>query len=64
VPGYPFGALEVGLECQSGAIGFAIWINMQDDACDLTPIRAGSIGIKQTHAGRRDAGVACPSQQR
>ena len=36
------------VKCMSRAIWLSIWINMQNDPCNLSPVGALSIGIEQT----------------
>jgi hypothetical protein len=47
----PFGASKMAIKRFPRAIGLALCINMQDKLCDLAPIRAFSICVKQPQIG-------------
>jgi hypothetical protein len=39
----------MAFECDSRAVGLGVWVNVQDDTRDITPIGALLISIKHPH---------------
>ncbi len=45
--GHPAGASEVGLPGAPGALGLAVWIEVQHDPRDRGPVGAVGFGVEQ-----------------